>query len=322
MNKLVVGVDLGGTQIRAVLAEQSGHFLARQIDSTMAHEGTEAVLGRVQEAIARVAAQNEYAAIGIGAPGPTDPYEGVVLMAPNLPGWRNVKLRELLNSAFHVPVFIGNDANLAALAEYRYGAGRGCRNMIYLTVSTGIGSGIVVDDQLLLGRRGVAAEAGHMTIDAATETGDDPMVGTLEGLASGPNIALRAQAALQQGAKSMALDLAGGRIEAITSITLNEAARAGDAFAIKQFAVAGRYLGIGITNLLHIFNPDRIVIGGGVWLNCKPFLEGTMWETIRIRAESPEYWQELEILSAALGSDVGILGAVALAFDSLDRTAG
>src|SRR5690606_14009624 len=130
--------------------------------------------------------------------------------------------------------------------------------------------------------------------------GSEHLIGTLEGLASGPNIARRAQAALMAGAESAVLKLAKGDIAAVTPRLLNQAARDGDRFALKQFQIAGRYLGIGITNILHIFNPERLVIGGGVWMHAQEWMAETMWATIRSRAQSPEYWQELSIVSAAL----------------------
>lgn len=319
MSELVVGLDLGGTQIRTVLADEAGHVLARHSTLTLAHEGPETVLERIYGAIATVLPDEGVAAVGVGAPGPTDPYQGVILMGPNLPGWRNVNLAGLLGARFDVPAFVGNDANLAGLAEHRYGAGQGVSHMIYITVSTGIGTGVIVDNRMLLGRQGLAAEIGHMTIDATAEGSgiERTLIGTLEGLASGPNIAKRAQAALAAGAQSVVLSLAGGELSAVTPRILNDAARAGDRFALEQFEMTARYLGIGITNMLHIFNPDRVVIGGSVWMHAQDLLEATMWETIRSRAESPEYWQQLSIVSAALGDDVGLLGAVALAHDGL-----
>jgi predicted NBD/HSP70 family sugar kinase len=179
---------------------------------------------------------------------------------------------------------------------------------------------------MLLGRQGLAAEIGHMTIDAAfnasTEGGDaaGQLSGTLERLSSGPNIAKRAKAALRAGVQSAVLDLAHGDVAAVTTRLLNQAARAGDAFALEQFQITGRYLGIGITNILHIFNPERIVLGGSVWMHAQELMTDTIWATIRRRAQSPEYWQELSIVSAALGDDVGLLGAVALAYDGLSGT--
>jgi glucokinase len=321
MTKHVIGIDLGGTQMRAAMADAYGNILRRETAPTLAHEGPDAVLARLKQLVAQALRDDKPAAVAVGAPGPTDPYRGVVLMGPNLPGWRNVNLREILGEAFGAPVFVGNDANLAGLAEYRFGAGRGVRHLIYITVSTGIGTGIIVDGRLLLGREGLAAEAGHMTLDAAAEADENDdeyhVVGTLEGLASGPNIARRAQCELQAGAVSSIPTLVNGDFTAVTTRILLQTAQAGDAFAQEQFCRAGRYLGIGITNLLHIFNPDRVVIGGGVWLHCQPFLEASMWETIRGRAQSPEYWQQLEIVTAALDDDTGLLGAVALALEGL-----
>ncbi|MEX1020858.1 MAG: ROK family protein [Litorilinea sp.] len=315
----VVGIDLGGTQMRVILADFAGQIVRRATALTLADEGPDAVLARLIQLVESVIAGDAVAGLAVGAPGPTDPYRGVVLMGPNLPGWHNVNLRTVLGDAFHVPVAVGNDANLAGLAEYRFGAGQGTDHMIYITVSTGIGTGIIVDGHLLLGRQGLAAEAGHMTLDAAAEGEDSHVVGTLEGLASGPNIARRAQLALRGGAASMITGMVDGDLDAVTPRLLLEAARAGDVFALDQFQIAGRYIGMGITNLLHIFNPDRIVIGGSIWLHCYPFLEDAVWKTIHQRAESPAYWQQLQILPAELGDDTGLLGAVALALEQAGK---
>ena len=319
-SELVIGLDLGGTQIRTILADKRGTVLERHTLLTLAQEGQDAVLQRICQAIAAVMPPQPVLAIGAGVPGPTDPYAGVILMGPNLPGWRNVNLRDLLSAEFNLPVFVGNDANLAGLAEHRYGAGQGVRHMVYITVSTGIGTGVIIDNRMLLGRQGLAAEIGHMTIDAAAEQSGNGVIGTLEGLASGPNIARRAQRALRQGASSQSLALADGVLDALTPRLLNQAARGDDAFALEQFHKTGYYLGVGITNMLHIFNPERIVLGGSVWLHARDLLEEVIWETIRARAQSPEYWQELTLVTAALGDDVGLLGAVALAFDGLHGT--
>jgi len=321
----LIGVDLGGTQIRSVLAMPDGTVQARDVRPTLADEGPDAVIERLIASVASVAAVAardggaHVAAIGIGAPGPTDPHRGVLLMGPNLPGWNHVNLREILCKPFDVPVYVGNDANLAGLAEYRFGAGRGVDHMIYITHSTGIGGGIIVNREMLVGALGLAAEIGHMTIDLTQDDPANAVVGTLEGLAAGPDIAARARRRLHAGATSRAVPLAGGAIDAVTTRHLCEAAGAGDAFALEQFREAGLYMGVGITNLLHVFNPQRIVIGGSVWLHCTPFMLESVWATIKARVQSAEYWQQLEIVPAALGDDVGLLGAVALAAGELAR---
>ncbi len=319
MTMQLVGVDLGGTQIRATLASADGVMQNRVATLTLAEEGPAAVIERICAQIELAQAQQPIAAIGIGAPGPTDPYAGVVLVAPNLPGWHNVPLRQLLTERFNVPVFIGNDANLAGLAEYRYGAGRKSSHMIYITVSTGIGGGVISSKRMLLGRQGLAGEIGHITIDYSGEQDGRHAVGTLEGLASGPNFARRARQALAGGGASIVREWVNDDIAVVTPQLLQQAAAKGDSFALDQFARNGRYLGIGITNLLHIFNPQRIVIGGSVWLHAQEFMLTALWETIRSRSQSPNYWSDLDIVSAELGEDVGLLGAVALAEDELER---
>jgi glucokinase len=325
MSSRVIGVDLGGTQIRSVLSTLEGEVQARDARLTLADEGPDAVIARIVESVGVVAdvathdGGHRVAAIAIGAPGPTDPHRGVILMGPNLPGWTHVNLRDILFTPFGVPVFVGNDANLAGLAEYRFGAGRGVDHMVYITQSTGIGGGIIVNRKMLVGAQGLAAEVGHMTIDLGQDDAGNHVVGTLEGLAAGPDIAARARRRLEAGAQSVALDLAGGDVGKLEARHLCEAAQASDSFALEIFGETGRYMGVGIANLLHIFNPQRIVIGGSVWLNCHPFMLDSVWETIKARAQSPEYWQWLEIVPAALGDDVGLLGAVALAVGELTK---
>ena len=322
MTMQLVGVDLGGTQIRAALASADGVMERRVATLTLADEGPDAVIERICAQIELAMEGEQVAAIGLGAPGPTDPYAGVVLVAPNMPGWHNIPLRQLLSLRFGMPVFLGNDANLAGLAEYRYGAGRKSSHMIYITVSTGIGGGVISSKRLLLGRQGLAAEIGHVTIDYGGEQEGRHEIGTLEGLASGPNFARRARRALASGAQSIVMEWVNGDVESVTPQLLQQAAATGDSFALDQFALNGRYLGVGITNLLHTFNPQRIVIGGSVWLHAQEFMVSTMWETIRKRSQSPDYWKDLEIVSAELGDDVGLLGAIALAEDEMERMRG
>lgn len=319
---LVIGVDVGGTQLRAVVADQAGSILRRLVTETRAGDGREAVLNRIRTLIHDVSQgwdPGAIHAVGVGVPGPTDPYAGLVVVAPNIPGWTHVNLHQELGADGIWPIHVGNDANLACLAEHRFGAGQGCRDMLYLTISTGIGGGVIVNNQMLLGVRGFAAEVGHMTIEARPEPDTAGRLGTLEDLAAGPGIARSARLALAQGGHSLLEEWVGSNLEAITPQLLTKAAEAGDTFSLEQFHQAAYYLGVGVTNLLHIFNPQRIVIGGGVWLHARHLLRDTLWATIRDRAKSPDYWNHLEILTAQLGDDAGLLGAVALAVNELDR---
>jgi glucokinase len=249
--------------------------------------------------------------VGVIAPGPLDPFKGIVLRAPNLAGWDNVPLEEELEKRVALPVRIGNDANLAALAEHRYGGGRGMSDIIYLTISTGIGSGFIVNNQMMLGARGMAAEAGHMQI-----LPDGPLCGCgnrgcIEALASGPNIAAEASARLHRGISSSLGELT----REITARDVVRAAREGDRMALDVVERAGAFIGLAIANLIHLFNPQRILIGGGV-SNAGDLL----FEPIRRSADlhtMSAYYDSYDIVPAELGDDVGLLGAAALAFSEV-----
>ena len=314
LEKLIVGVDLGGTQIRAALADGEGNILRRTSCLTLAEEGQELVIARIKAAIREVmgsTARGQVQGIGIVAPGPSDPWKGVIMEAPNLPGWENVPLKRLMEEEFGLPVLVGNDANLAALAEQRFGAGQGVADLIYITVSTGIGGGVIADNKLLLGAQGFAAEVGHQTIEAHGPHCNCGNVGCLEALAAGPAIARRARELIRGGAETAITDLVGGDLDKITAREVNQAAQAGDPVAIEIFRQAGFYIGVGIVNLLHLFNPSLIVIGGSV-TKAGDLLFEPIRATVRERAMASYYWENTPIMPAVLGDDVALLGAVAL----------
>ncbi len=305
--------DIGGTQIRAALCDASGRIHHRAHTLTYAREGRDAVIRRIQETLTQALGGlplHQVRGIGVVAPGPLDPQTGVIVFAPNLPGWENVPLRQILRDYFGLPVSVGNDANLAALGEHRFGAGRGVQNLIYITVSTGIGGGVIADGRMLLGARGFAAEVGHHTIEADGRQCNCGNIGCLETLASGPAIARMAREAIAEGAASLLREMVNGQLDQITSRLVYEAALQNDALAIETLRRAGRYLGIGIVNLLHLFNPEMIIIGGSV-AKAGDFLFVPMWEVIRARSH-PIYWEQLRIVPPELGDDVGLLGALAL----------
>jgi glucokinase len=314
----LIAVDLGGTQIRAAVCDADGQIYKRVARLTHASEGPAAVLARINETIAEAAdgaSIEAVAGIGIGAPGPLDPTSGTILAAPNLPGWVNVPLRNLVSAHFGKPTFLGNDANVAGLAELTYGAARGVRDLIYLTISTGIGSGIVVDGRMLLGARGLAAEAGHTIIKPDGPKCGCGNRGCVETFAAGPAISRDVVGRLKAGKASKITRLVGGDLDKVDARVISEAAAAGDKLAVNAFRRAGKYLGLGIVNLLHLFNPRMIVLGGSV-TKAGPLLFDPMWEAIRARA-MPAYLEGLSIVPAALGDDVGLLGALALAVTEL-----
>lgn len=311
MARYVVGVDFGGTHLRAALVQEGGQIEEQLKRETRAQLGPQAVLDRVADAVRDVAddvpAGSELLGVGVIAPGPLDPYRGIVLRTPNLEGWDNLPITAELERRLAMPISVGNDANLAALAEYRYGAGHGCDPLIYLTISTGIGSGFIINGQMLLGANGMAGEAGHMQLVADGPVCGCSNRGCVEALASGPNIAREATVRLTRGLPSSLSEVDG----AITAKEVVEAAQAGDHMARDVITRAGQYIGMAVANLVHIFNPQRIVIGGGV-SNAGEFLFGPIREVANERV-MPGYRGTFDIVAAELGDDVGLLGAAALA---------
>lgn len=309
MQRWAIGVDLGGTQIRALRTDLAGEKVARAEQLTLAQEGPRAVLSRILETAREVMTgvpREEILGLGIGAPGPIDT-AGVVHDPPNLPGWPGVSLVEELSGPLGLPVYAGNDANLGALAEHRFGAGVGVDHLVYLNVGTGIGGGIISHGRMLTGWRGFAAEIGHQTLDPEGPLCGCGQPGHLEAFASGPAIARQARQALEQGRKSTIPEYANGPVSAKS---VAAAAMAGDALAIELLHRAGTYLGVGLANLIHILEPQRILIGGGV-SRAGELLLGPARASMEQRLMSPVY-RGVEVMLAALGPDVGLIGAAAL----------
>ena len=301
-----IAADIGGTHLRVAVYLETGIEPIKQKRIATLGKGSpvERLIGLIHELWQ---ADDKVLAISAGAPGQIDPTAGLVISAPNIKGWHNLPLRDELVSCFKVPVFLNNDANLAALGEWKYGAALGHHNVIYITISTGIGGGVIMDDQLLLGQRGLATEIGHVVI-----LPDGPMCGCghrghLEALASGTAIA-----------NFVNEQLACGRVSSIpadprpTSREISQAAALGDPLAVEAFKRAAYYMGIGLSNYLHLFNPSIVVIGGGVSRSGEFF-----WNDIRASMEAhvlfSEYTRDLALVPAALGDDCGLLGALALA---------
>jgi glucokinase len=314
----VVGLDLGGTQIRTCLARPEGSILRQARELTRASRGPSDVLKRIQRTISEVLDGVDVACqvsgIGIAAPGPLDPQDGVLLSPPNLPGWDRIPLRDIMQDAFGVPVFVNNDANLAALAEYRLGAGQGSSDMVYLTISTGLGAGIICAGKLLMGAHGFAGEPGHATIQPDGERCSCGNVGCLEGLSAGPAIARHARRLLEQGSASVLSGMASPGSD-LTAEMVGKAAGAGDAVALQAVSVAAHYLAIGVLNLIHIFDPEIVVLGGGVTK-----LGPLLFEPVRawVRDHAMTVLQgRTPIVPAALGEEVGLLGGVVYVVEQL-----
>ena len=333
---LVVAVDLGGTQMRTAVL-RGAQLLSRVGLLTGEHPTPERVIPRIFQAIQQALTQadivlEQVAGIGIAAPGPLNSHTGVVYNPPNLPGWESVPVRELFSQQFHVPIFVENDANAAALGEYMFGAGRGSRDMVYLTISTGIGGGVIADGKLLEGASGTAAELGHMSIDWHGERCNCGNIGCLERIASGTGIARRANDAILHGKGDALLafalehqpndaenakastpeDVAAHTPAHVTARTVALAAEAGIPLAQEIIATAAEALGVGLVNILHIFNPEKIILGGGVTqmgaLLLDPALQIVEERTMAVPRKAAT------IVLAELGHDVGLIGAGALIY--------
>ena len=306
-----IGVDVGGTLLRAARFDHDFTILERVQTESLANEGSDAVVDRLIEVIEQVLPENpdDLTGIGLGVPGPVDVTQGVIVAPPNLP-WENLPVARIVKEAIRKPVHLGNDADVAALAEQWLGAGKGTQHMIYMTISTGIGGGIIDSGRLISGG-GMGGEVGHMTIVADGPQCGCGRYGHLEALASGTAIGRIARERLAAGEQSAILELAGGEVDNVTASLVGQAALASDELAMQLIKTAGRYIGIGIASLMHIFNPEMFVLGGGV-TRTGDLLFDAIRAAARENAMHPRFFDNTPIVSAQLGGDVGLMGAALL----------
>lgn len=311
LSRPVGAIDLGGTSVRAAVVDVNGGLAGFVAGATEASQGPDAVIDRIvavlHESLARASVDvSELAAVGIGAPGPLDWDTGVIHEAPNLPGWKEVPLAARVGDAVGLPAFLENDANAAALAERQYGIGRGALNMLYITVSTGVGGGLILEGELWHGAYGSAGEFGHMTVDFEGPLCDCGNRGCIEAIAAGPDIAAWVANQIAAGHSSSLsgqTDLSGRDVV--------EAAQQGDALAVSALERAGRAVGFGVINVAHLVNLDTVVIGGGI-ANAGDLLFDPLRATVRehlLESTAPN----LRLEPWSLGEDVGLLGAAAAA---------
>jgi glucokinase len=301
-----IAVDIGGTRLRvAVYAEDQIKPLKQERIPTQGPGGPMERLVNLIKDLWPV--DDDVLAIGAAAPGPLNPKTGVLYRAPNIPGWDNLPLRKTLEDAFNVPVAVGNDANMAALGECRFGAGRGHSDLIYITISTGIGGGVMLDDRLVLGAKGLAAEIGHVTVVPNGPLCGCGKRGHLESVASGTAIARWMREQIASGRSS---SLSG--LKSISAKDVAEAADHGDALAIQAMTQAGTFMGVALADYMHIFNPTMVILGGGVSRSGPHYMD-PMREALQAHVISPQYLDDLEITLAALGDDAGLLGTLELA---------
>lgn len=323
MATYVVGVDLGGTNVKAGVCDERARVVAKLSISTEAQRGPEGVMDRIAEAAHEAAERaglslSQVAAVGVGAPGTIDFDAGVVTTAPNMPGWQDVALRAGVARRLGLPTVIENDANAAAYGEYWAGAGAQADPMVLLTLGTGVGGGVVIGGELLHGASGAAAELGHLIIHFGGRRCGCGNRGCLEAYASATAVAARFREAWQAGAETaLAERLRSG--QEVTSEQVHRAAREGDELSSKIMEETGVLLGYGIVGIVHALNPQRVVLSGGM-IGAGEMLMGPVRRTVAEMA-LPLSQRPLEVVFASLGGDAGFIGAAGCALRSCGTSA-
>ena len=310
MKSYVIGVDLGGTKISTALSTLEGNILSQTVVPTNAKEGEEAVLNRIigtiEEVIhgAEVNAE-DIQAIGIGSPGPLDAAKGTIITTPNLP-FKNYNVVQPINDKFNIPVYLDNDANVAAIGEFMFGAGKGKKNIVFFTVSTGVGGGAVLNGKAYRGNTSNALEIGHMTVAPNGPRCNCGNIGCLEAVSSGTAIGRIGREAVATNVETSLR-----KYDNITSFEVFTEAANGDEVAKDIIDTALNYLGIGVANAISIFDPEMVIIGGGV-----SKVGNIIFERVQAVVNKRCFKSmaaSCEIVPAGLGADAGVMGAVALA---------
>jgi glucokinase len=313
--QLFAGVDLGGTKILVLVADAEGGVVGSARIPTLAAQGPDAVITRIADAVRQAATDAgadaaSLSAVGISAPGPIDAAAGVITDPPNLPGWHNVPLARILGERLGVPAILENDANCGAVGEHNFGAGRGFRHMIFVTISTGIGGGVIIDNELYAGASGAAGEVGHIAVSVDGPACGAGHVGCLEAFASGTAIAARAREMIAAGGLPRTARMAEHN-PPLSAETVFLAGQQGEAEATALITSAGRYLGIGLASIINAFNPQAIVLGGGL-TNMGETLLGPAVEVARARSFGQSF-MDVRIVEGELGERAAALGALAVA---------
>jgi glucokinase len=317
--RVVIGADLGGTKLLVGAVDESRAVVHRSTEGTFGRTADEVLTTLEAELREAVSAVPDAAAIGLGIPCTIDRERGLAISAVNLP-LVDVPIRDLVSERLGLPTFVDNDANVAALAEHRFGAARGAKNAVLLTIGTGIGGGLVLGGELYRGSTGAGAELGHVVIDENGPPcqGNCPNRGCVEALASGTALAREGQAIAERDPDSaLGRLLADG--EPIDGRAVTEAALVGDEAARGAVETIARHLGVALSSLANIFEPDVIVIGGGVMAARELLLEPARRELVG-RALPPQ--NATRVVAAELGHEAGMLGAATMAREELAATSG
>lgn len=306
-----IGIDVGGTNVKIALVDENGNIIHSNSVPTYAKMGYDYTVNNIKQAIKDVMSAtntdaNSISGIGFDLPGQVDYQTGIVKRITNIPGWVNVPIAKNIEDEFHIPTKIDNDVRCAALGEMKFGAGRGCQNFVCITVGTGIGSGLVINGKIVRGASNAAGEIGHIKLQAnggpICGCGD---TGCLEAYASGPSIVAMAQDYIKGGKSTKFRELAGD--DEITPYIVAKAASEGDLVAKRIFEIVGEYIGIGLTSVINLLNPERVIIGGGV-AAAGDLLLDPIRRTIKDRAMAVA-GDAVEIVPAQLGNSAGVIGA-------------
>lgn len=313
----VIGVDLGATNIVCILSSRDGRIVTRDTRKTFGDKGKEKTISQIINSAKDVIREGERLGVstksilgmGVGGPGPINSDEGVIYVAPNIPGWINTSLIKELKNEFDLPIFLENDANVAALGEWWLGAGKSVDNMVLLTLGTGIGGGIIINGGILHGIRHTAGEVGHMIIKENGLLCGCGNHGCFEAYASAKAVVNRTLTEIRRGEKTMLTDIVKNRPEKITCKLIYDTAKRGDNLCKKIVEDTVKYLGIGIANIVNIINPQMIVLGGGM-AKAGDFLFDPVREYVKEHAFNAAM-EGVKIVPAALGTNAGAIGAVA-----------
>ena len=311
MVKNRIGIDVGGTNVKIALVNEKGQIIYSNSVPTRAEMGYEYTVNNIKQAIYDLMKETKLEpknieGIGFGFPGQVDYKAGIVRNAPNIPGWVEVPIAKLIEDEFHIPTRVDNDVRCAALGELKYGAGKGCENLICITVGTGIGSGLIVNGKLVRGASNAAGEIGHIKLQMQ----DGPIcgcgdTGCLEAFASGPSIVAMAEDYIKGGKSTKFREMA--KSTPITPYIVSEAAKAGDPVAKRIFTIIGEYIGIGMASVVNLLNPEKIIVGGGV-ADAGDILMEPLKETLKKRAMKIA-GDAVEVVPAQLGNTAGVIGA-------------
>ncbi len=315
MPRTVLAADFGGTHLRAAVIDESGEVLSRVDHATPDEATPESVIARVVDLLAEAAeaAQPQPSAVCIATAGLINANEGKVILAPNIPGFRNLVLTTPVAQRLGVPAYIENDASAAALGEFRFGAGKGTRHLLHATLGTGIGGGIVIEGKLYRGAKGLAGEIGHIIINPAGPKCNCGSRGCLEAMVSGVAFAERARRILEQGKSRVLHEIVGYEDPSATHLYV--AATKGDSLCEAEIRHGGHLLGLGLGSLVNVLNPDAVTLSGGL-LSMGDMLIGPMREAMYSLAYGPAAGTLIRL--STLGEDAGLLGAAAVAFERLD----